>query len=89
MTLQGPSDDLQNSDSQDIFEPINFTVLIFMFTSVLNKFVASRYKYRSGEVTVYTLISKINGQAMTCFSTFATKNRVKAHNRFGVVLIVI
>lgn len=44
-----------------------------MFTSVLNNFVASRYKYKSGKVTVYTLISKINGQVMTFFFTFATK----------------
>lgn len=64
-TLQGLSDDLQKSDSQDIFEPINFTVLIFMFTSVLNKFVASRYKYKSGKETVYTLIYKTSGQVMT------------------------
>lgn len=58
-TLQALSNDLEVSDAEGAVKPTNqITIVISMFTNVLNNFDASKY----WKVAVYALIYRIKNQ---------------------------
>lgn len=65
--VQTPSNDLEDSDAEGTSEPTNITIIIFMFTTVLNNFFCQQIQVQIWEVATYTLISRIKELIVTSF----------------------